>query len=208
MKRTLTVLVSGMALGATAAVAAPKLLPAQVKQEYPDVSAVIEKVREVARLETLEVNIYKKVSFEPDPEPGRTRLNDLVNWATQVVAPPKGRAVVFATAHLGVDLKRITPECMRVHNGVVSLVLPPVVTRVELRPGETEVIASNLNNVQLTRLLEHAQLAMQRDVAWDAQLSQRARQSTERALRAFLTGMGFRDVRFVEEQPRTDLPHS
>ena len=64
--------------------------------------------------------------------------------------------------------------------------MPPIDVRVALRPGETEVIDSNLDSEQTAQLLEKARLAFEREVRADTRLQQRARDSAERALRALL----------------------
>src|SRR5438067_163974 len=45
----------------------------------PDAQALVLKIREVARLETLDVSLYKKIDFSPDPQRGssaRAALDD------------------------------------------------------------------------------------------------------------------------------------
>src|SRR3954451_950767 len=73
----------------------------------PDAPAIIVKVREVARLTTLDVSLYKKIDFTPDPREQPTVWGALAQWASYSVRPPQGRAIVFAVAHLGVDLRKL-----------------------------------------------------------------------------------------------------
>ena len=84
------------------------------------------------------------------------------------------------------------------------MVLPPVQAQVELRPGETEVMGSNLDSQQTTQLLAVAREAFEREALGDARLRERARSSGERALRALFLGLGFREVRFVDALPRVE----
>ncbi|MEW5848094.1 MAG: DUF4230 domain-containing protein [Myxococcota bacterium] len=168
----------------------------------PDPPALVERMREVARLETLEVSLYRKVSFEPEtPPPSTSTLRNIANWASATVAPERGRAIVFANAQLGLDLSRLDPSTMRVQGRRIDLVLPPIRTRVELRPGETEIIHSNLDSAHTAQMLEQARQAIENDVANDVALRRRAQQSAQRALTALLISLGFQEVRFVESLP-------
>ena len=172
----------------------------------PDPPAVVEKIRQVARLEALEVRLYKKVTFTPEPAPADSVWGDLAGWARHALARPRGKAIVFAVAHVGLDVSRLGPEQVRVVDRVVSLVLPPLETRIELRPGETEVIGSNLDSAETARLLQLAQDAFEREVSADRTVGDRARGSAERALRGLLLGLGFSAVHFVAELPAGAAP--
>src|SRR5256885_6692949 len=112
----------------------------------PDAPALILKVREVARLETLDVSLYKKIDFSPDPQPTGSTWGDVVQWASYSLRPPRGRAIIFADAHLGVDLRKLDVTSLRVSGRKVQAVLPPTRVQVELRPAETEIIGSNLRS--------------------------------------------------------------
>lgn len=160
--------------------------------------AVLTQMREVARLETLEVSVYRKVSYEPEVPPSTSLAGDVLAWAKHSVAPRRGRAIVFATVHVGLDLSRLRDEDVHIAGDVIEVVLPQPQVRVELLPLETEVIASNLDSAQTAALLEKGRITLEHDVQADAALRQRARASSERALRALLTTFGFRDIRFVE----------
>ena len=167
----------------------------------PDVASVITRMREVARLETLDVTLYKKLSFAPEPELSGQFWKDVVAWARYSLSAPHGRAIVFADAHLGLDLGKLGPDRLLVRGGSVWVSLPPVRATIELRPGETEVIESSLDAAQTARLFELAREAFQREVESDEALRNRARASAERALRGLLLELGFTEVSFVEEIP-------
>ena len=198
MRRLLSLLVLGLGLGLGLFLAwrllSPRLPP-------PDPPAVIEKVRQVARLETLEVQLYKKVTFAPEPTPGDSVWADLAGWVRHTLARPRGKAIVFAVAHVGLDVSRLGPEQVQVRGREVALVLPPLLTRVELRPGETEVIGSNLDSAETARLLELATVAFQREVEADRVLQGKARAAAEQALTALLLQVGVTRVEFVERLP-------
>lgn len=168
----------------------------------PDPPALVTRMREVARLETLELSLYKKVSFEPDPAARGTVWGELVEWARYSMRPPKGKAIVFARVRLGLDLAKLDEGSLRVSGSAIDVVLPPLEAKVELEPGETEVIGSNLDSAQTALLFEKAKEAFEREVEADPALKERARASAERALRALLVTLGFREVRFVESLPR------
>jgi len=167
----------------------------------PDTPALVSQMREVTRLETLDVSLYKKVDFSPRPQASDSLWKDVVSWASYSLRMPRGRAIVFADVHLGFDFQRIEASSLRVSGTRVEVVLPPLDVRVELKPGETEVIDSNLDSEETAKLLELARTAFEREVRADAQLQQRARQSAERSLRALFLSLGFREVSFVNSIP-------
>src|SRR3979409_980939 len=132
--------------------------------------AMILKIREVARLESLDVSLYKKLDFRPDPKEAKTVWGAVAQWAAWSVRPPRGRAIIFAEAHLGLDLRKLDAGGLRVTGRRIEVVLPPVQTRVELRPGETEIIGSNLDSEQTAQLFERARNAFEAEVMADKPL--------------------------------------
>jgi hypothetical protein len=199
MRRTLALALFGFGLGAGATLA--WRLTGPRRPPPPDTPAVVERVREVARLEALDVALYKKVAFAPGPAPGDTLWQDLAGWARHALRPPRGRAIVFADAHLGLDVAGLGPDSLRVRGREVWLVLPHLQVRVSIRPGETEVLGSNLDSAETAQLLELARAAFQRQVEADAALRERALASARRALGGLLASLGFDAVHFVEELP-------
>ena len=171
------------------------------RERTPDVVTVVERMRDVARLETLDVNVYKKVGYAPEPLPTGNVWADVFLWAKSKLAPTRGRAIVFGTVHVGLDLSHLDVAALAVHGGQVEVVLPPLLTHAEVRPAETEVIQSNLDTAETGQLLELARMAFEADARADAGLQARARASAERALRGLLLSLGFRDVRFVASLP-------
>ena len=196
LSRVLSVLAAA-ALGAL--VAWVLLRPAAPK--LPDSAVVVEQMREVARLETLDVALYKKVVFTPEPEATDALWKDVLLWASYTLKNPHGRAIVFADAHLGFDFQRFDASHLHATGTRVDVLLPPLEVRVALRPGETEIIDSNLDSAQTAQLLEKARLAFEREVRQDTRLQEKARQSAERSLRGLLLTLGFREVRFVDTLP-------
>ncbi|XXF77058.1 DUF4230 domain-containing protein [Myxococcaceae bacterium GXIMD 01537] len=190
-------LLLAVALGAGAAYA---LLRAP-SRALPEAPALLQQVREVTRLETLDVSLYKKVDFTPHPEATDALWKDVLNWARYSLRTPRGRAIVFADVHLGYDFQRLDASALRVAGTAVEVALPPLDIRVELRPGETEVIDSNLDSQETARLLELARGAFEHEVRADENLRQRARRSAEQSLRALFLSLGFREVRFVDALP-------
>jgi hypothetical protein len=165
----------------------------------PDAPALILKVRQVARLETLDVSLYRKVDFRPDPQEAKTLWGSVAQWATYSVHPPRGKAIVFAVAHLGLDLRKLDARSLRVSGRRIEVVLPQVETKVELRPAETEIIGSNLDSAQTAQLFERARNAFEADASADKNLQARARSSAEQSLRSLFLGLGFSEVAFVEQ---------
>jgi hypothetical protein len=167
----------------------------------PDPSAVVWQIREIARLETLDVSLYKKVSFAPEPKPESSLWSELIGWARFTLRSPQGRAIIFADARLGLDLERLNAESVRIVGETVFVKLPPLSVSVELKPDETEVLGSNLNSEETARLFALAKAAFEREVAADEALKRKARGASERAIRALLLTLGFRQVNFVESLP-------
>lgn len=167
----------------------------------PDAPSLLTQVRETMKLETLEVSLYKKVDFSPERWPADTAWKELFAWLRETLKRPRGRAIVFATAHLGYDLSRLDATALRVQGHRVDFVLPRPTVRVELLPGEMEVIDSNLDSQETAQLLEHARKAMLQEVQKDARLRERARRSAAHSLKALLYSLGFSDVRVVDAFP-------
>lgn len=169
----------------------------------PEAPAVVVRMREVARLETLDVSVYKKIDFSPDPPASDSLWKDVVTWARYSVNMPRGRALVFAEVHFGYDLSRFDASSLRIRGERVDVTLPPLEVRVELKPGETEVIGSNLDSEQTAKLLELARSAFEREARADPSLQARARASAERSIQVLLLTLGFREVHF---EGSTELP--
>lgn len=171
------------------------------EKPLPDAPALILKVREVARLTTLDVSLYKKIDFTPDPREQASVWDSVAQWATYSLRPPRGRAIVFAVAHLGVDLRKLDAGALRVDGRRVDVVLPRVHTQVELRPAETEIIGSNLDSAQTAELFERARAAFEAEVVADRALQDKARAAAQDSLRSLFVGVGFSEVSFVEKLP-------
>jgi hypothetical protein len=169
-----------------------------------DSASVAMKMREVARFETLDVMLYKKVSFAPEAEPAESVWGKVWSWARHTLRSPSGKAIVFANAHLGLDLAQLDAGHVLVRGDGIWVALPPIQATIELRPGETEVIGSNLDTVETAQLLEAAREAFAHDVVADQALQKRARAAAERALEALFVRLGFREVHFVDARPRPD----
>ncbi|HVE86919.1 MAG TPA: DUF4230 domain-containing protein [Myxococcales bacterium] len=171
----------------------------------PDTPALVVQMRDVARLETLDVSLYKKVPFRPDPSlPTDSVVLNVLAWAKSSAFPKEGKAIVFADVHLGLDFSRLDVDSLRVHGDSVDVALPRIQATVELKPGETEVIDSNLDSQQTAQLLQVAKEAFEHEAMADPKLQARARQSAQRALKGFLLSVGFREVRFVDSLPRVE----
>jgi hypothetical protein len=165
----------------------------------PDAPALIVKVREVARLETLDVTLYKKVEFAPDPKASESGWTQFAQWVKEGISPSRGRAIVFAVAHLSLDLRKLDESSLRVAGRRVEVVLPRVQTRVELLPAQTEIIGSNLDSQQTAGLFQAAKNGFENDVGGDPALQQRARESGQQSLKSLFLGLGFSEVVFVDK---------
>ena len=193
--RTVLLILAGVAVGAG-------LVWTVTRQkrgaDVPPTPLVVDRMREVARLETLDLQVYKKISYEPEPTPSGALWKDVLAWAKATLFPSRGRAIVFGTVHLGLDLSKLDARRVRIQGSRIEVALPPMQAQVELRPGETEIISSNLDSGQTAQLLELARGAFEREVMADPALQARARGSAERALTGLLMSLGFREVVFVD----------
>jgi Protein of unknown function (DUF4230) len=171
------------------------------EKRQPDPATVVMRIREVARLETLDVAVHKKIAFTPDPTPKESLVAEIFEWAKRALKPPRGRAIVFADVHMALDLEKLTQESIKLSGDAVWMVLPPIESRVEIKPDETEIIDSNLDSTQTTELLGMALHAIERDVMADKRMHGRARAASERAIRSLLLALGFESVHFVESLP-------
>jgi hypothetical protein len=200
--RLLRALLLALALGAGVGVGAMLILRAfPGRAPVPDPPSVVLRVREVAELETLHVSLYKKISFTPEPSQADSIWGDVAGWLRYTFHEPKGKAIVFADAHLGLDLSKLDARSVRVQGRTAEIQLPPVKVEVVLKPAETEIIGSNLDSAQTARLFELARVAFEREVAADPALRERARASAERAIRGLLVTAGFDEVRFTSGPP-------
>jgi hypothetical protein len=199
MRRLLALLVLGLAVGLGLGLA---LRAFRRSPDLPDPPAVATQIREIARLETLEVTLYKKVTFAPEPTEADSIWGDVAGWMRHTFAAPRGKAIVFAVARLGLDLTRLDASSVQVQDREVWVVLPPLRAIVELRPHDTEVIGSNLDTAATARLFDLAKTAFEREVEADAALRSKARAAAERQVRALLVTLGFRAVHFVDALPR------
>jgi hypothetical protein len=172
-------------------------------KRLPDPAAVAVQIREVARLEALDISLYKKLTYSPDPSPSDSFWDDVVGWARHTFATPTGKAIVFADARLGIDLEQLGPHRIQVSGRSVFVVLPPIKVAIELKPGETEIIGSNLNSKETAELLDLAKTAFEREVRASPQLLRKAQAAAERAITSLLSVLGFTEVRFVDVLPGT-----
>src|SRR5262249_7016933 len=148
--RTLVLVLAGVAAGA---IGVRAFSHRAADPTPPPTPLVVDRMREVARLETLDLQVYKKISYAPEPAPTGALWSDVLAWAKSSLFPSHGRAIVFGTVHLGLDLSKLDARRVRVDGGRIEVALPPMHAQVELRPGGTEIIASNLGSGQTAQLL-------------------------------------------------------
>lgn len=181
---------------AAVAVAATLLRVERLAASEPP--AVVDRIRDVQRLEVLEVTVHQKLTFAPDPKPEPTLLAGVLAYARETVAPRRGRAIVFAEARFFIDLRRLKSDQVVVNGDEVTLTLPEPEVETSLLPAETEIIASNLDSAETAQLLDDAQRRLRGTVAADAKLRQRAREAAARTMTGLLKGFGFRRVNFAQ----------
>jgi Protein of unknown function (DUF4230) len=195
--RLLIVCAACVLLGGLLAFELVKPKPPPAVQEPP----VVLRIREAARLETLDVTLYKKIDFAPDPKPPDSVWGSVAQFARYAVRPPRGKAIVFAEAHLSIDLRKLDDQGVRVTGKKVQVVLPRLETKVELRPQDTEIIGSTLDSAETAQLFALAQEAFLKEVSGDAALKEKATLAAKHSLQALLGSLGFWQVEFVDKLP-------
>jgi hypothetical protein len=130
--RTVLLVLAGVAVGAVSVWA---LSQRQLGPTVPPTPLVVERMREVARLETLDLQVYKKIAYAPELTPTGALWSDVLAWAKSSLFPSRGRAIVFGTVHLGVDLSKLDARRLRIQGSRIEIALPPLQAQVELRPG-------------------------------------------------------------------------
>jgi hypothetical protein len=174
------------------------------REAPPPSPTVIERLRAVSRLQVLDVSVTRKVTLLPEPVDQATLTGSVVQWARFAVAPPSGTALVAAEAHFAIDLSKLSADAVQVTGERVEISLPEAEVSVELTPGETEVVVSNLNSQQTTALLAKAQSEFAHSLRNDPRLREKARVSAERSLGSLVLALGFKEVRF--NQPKGATP--
>jgi len=192
-----------LAVGVYAGLSLSVLSTAPRPPSLPDGVALVERVREVARLEALDVELRKQVSWRPDPVASGSMAVDLIRWASDAVRPVEGTMWVAATAHVGIDLSRLDAARITVRERTAWIDLPALVTTVSLEPASTHAIRSNLGPDQTMALLDKARSHLTFEVERDVRTQARARVSVERALRGLLLPMGFDSIEFAAPPART-----
>lgn len=165
---------------------------------YP---SVIEKVREVAVLESLSVRVHKRIEFAPDPRRATSLVGELAEWVRHSLKKPRGRAIVFGEARFVFDLRHLDVDSARAEDGEVWLVLPKPEVVLVLDPDSTEIIDSNLNSEQTAALFALAKTELENDLRQDLITNQRATRSAELAIADLLRRAGFRAVHVVPQLP-------
>lgn len=164
----------------------------------PEPGALVEQVKEIARLQTLEVRLTTAVEHVPDPKLASTFTGQLLSWVTYNLRPKKGRALVSGVARLSFDFSQLDASAFRFDKKRVTLMLPPMRTTVDVDLERTQIIASNLNSARTSELFEKGRRSLQMQVEQNQTLQNQARQSARNALQALLTGAGFDEVVFVD----------
>lgn len=160
------------------------------RAEGPDAATVVDRLREVSRLEVLDARLTKHVRWQPDPPPSRSLTGDVLEWARSTVFPRRADAMVVGDAHCFVDLRRLTTRDVRRVGDSFEVVLPPVQVAVELLPDETRFLTSSLDAAELSDFLTFARGRLQADAERDTSLSEQAARSAEAQVRTLLQTLG------------------
>jgi len=119
--------------------------------------------------------------------------------ASYTVRPPRGRAIIFAVAHLGLDLRKLDVASLRVSGRRVEVVLPGYRRRWSCGPPKWRSSGRTSIPAQTAQLFERARNAFEAEVGADKALQERARDSARQSLRSLFVGLGFSEVVFVDK---------
>ena len=178
-------------------------LPGHV--EGPDAATVVDRLREVARLEVLDARLTNHVRWEPDPPPSKSLGADVLEWARATVFPRRAEAIAVGDAHCFLDLRHLDAKSVRRVGDALEVVLPPMQVSVELLPGETRFLHSSLDAAQTGDFLVFARARLQADAERDASLSEQAARSAEAQLRTVLQTFGVSRVIIVKSLVESQL---
>lgn len=177
------------------------------EREQPDQAAVLRQVRQVARLTLLEVNLYRKIVFQPDPPAPDGMLHALWLFAANHLRTQSGKVIVFAQGSVGIDVSQLAIDGLHLsEDGSAEVALPPLWYELRILPGETEVIASNLTSEQTAALLAEAEKVMLHQLQTDTHLQQKANQAAQQWFSSWLARMGYTQVRFVATSSSAPAP--
>ncbi len=168
----------------------------------PPAPLYLDSVRDVLSLEVLEVQMHRRVTFEPDLKAKDGLGAQLVAWAKDSLAPEKGEAVVFAKARYFVDVSRLRQSALRLEGRTAELALPPVTVAVELEPDETILVRSTRAPGGETQLLGRAKLLFEDAAKSNPKLMERARANAERAARELFLRSGYDEEKITLEPAR------
>lgn len=169
---------------------------------HPEPGALVEQVKEVARLQTLEVRLATAVEHVPDPKLAPTFTGQVLSWAAYNLRAKKGRALVSGVARVSLDLSELDASAFHFDNDRVILVMPPMTTSVDIDLDRTEIVASNLNSSDTAELFEKGRRSLTMQVERNETLQQQARTAAQNALQKLLLSAGFREVVFVDSFDR------
>ena len=165
----------------------------------PDPITILNEVKNLARLETIQYTVEKVITAESAQGPFAFLFGD------KLILVAHGSVVA------GVDLSKLKPNDIAVDHGVVTIHLPP-----------PEILSSNLDNHKsyiynrTTGALTHGDVNLEstarqtaedqiREAAIEDGILAQAQVNAETILTHLVTSLGYKDVEFIEAQPLPTL---
>jgi hypothetical protein len=162
----------------------------------PDPVTIIQEVRSLSRLETIQYNVEKVITAEV----GQNELGFLFGDRLLFV----GHGTVIA----GVDLEKLMPEDLWIKDRIVYLKLPPAEVFIATLDNEKSYVYDRETGILTkgdTNLEKTAREAAEKEIlkaAVDDGILKLAQQNAENYLSRLLRSLGFGDVIFVESTPQ------
>lgn len=161
----------------------------------PDPVTIIQQVRSLARLETIQYNVEKVITAEV----GQNELGFLFGDRLLFV----GHGTVIA----GVDLEKLMPEDLWIKDRIVYMKLPPAEVFIAALDNEKSYVYDRETGILTkgdTNLEKTAREAAEKEIlkaAVDDGILRLAQQNAENYLSRLLRGLGFGEVIFIESTP-------
>jgi hypothetical protein len=165
----------------------------------PDPITILNEVKNLARLETIQYTVEKVITAESAQGPFAFLFGD------KLILVAHGSVVA------GVDLSKLKPHDIAVDHGVVTIHMPP-----------PEILGTNLDNHKsyiynrTTGALTHGDVNLEttarqtaedqiRQAAIEDGILAQAQVNAETILTHLVTSLGYKDVEFIEAQPLPTL---
>ena len=158
----------------------------------PDPVTYINEVRALARLETIQYSVEKVITAEQNQGTFGFLFGDRLLFVAH--------GVVIA----GIDMEKMTPEAMRLENGVLYVTLPPAEVFIATLDNQKSYVYDRETGLLTQGVQDLETLARQaaedkiREAALEDGILNQAQTNAENYLYRFFQALGYRNVIFLE----------